>query len=85
MLTRCSNIFNRRWTRLLQTLGGVEGETCQSYKVETKRELSQLLDNEEFARADKIQLVEVIMPVMDAPRALKLQAELSGLSNKYTV
>ena len=64
-------------------MGGVEGETCQSYFVKTKTELSNLLDNEEFAKADKIQLVEMIMPMHDAPRALKVQAELSGKANKY--
>ena len=64
-------------------MGGTEGETCQSYLVKTKTELSNLLDNEEFAKADKIQLVEMIMPMHDAPRALKVQAELSGKSNKY--
>ena len=64
-------------------MGGVEGETCQSYLVRTKTELSTLLDNEEFAKADKIQLVEMIMPMHDAPRALKVQAELSGKANKY--
>lgn len=64
-------------------MGGVEGETCQSYLVRTKTELSNLLDNTEFAKADKIQLVEMIMPMHDAPRALKDQAELSGKANRY--
>lgn len=64
-------------------MGGTEGKTCQSYTVTTKQELSDLLDKEEFARADKIQLVEMIMDVHDAPRALKLQAELSGKMNQY--
>ena len=36
-----------------------------------------------FAEAKTIQLVEMIMPMHDAPRALKLQAELSGKANKY--
>lgn len=75
--------FYRKWTALLEAMGGTEGKTCQSYTVRTKSELSQLLDNEEFAKADKIQLVEMIMDVLDAPRALKLQAELSGKANKY--
>ena len=42
-----------------------------------------MLDNEEFARADKIQLVEMMMDMFDAPRALKVQAEMSGKTNKY--
>jgi pyruvate decarboxylase len=64
-------------------MGGVEGKTCQSYTVKTKTELSNLLDDPAFAKADKIQLVEMLMPMHDAPRALKVQAELSGKTNKY--
>ena len=64
-------------------MGGIEGKTCQSYTVKTKTELSNLLDDPAFAKADKIQLVEMLMPMHDAPRALKVQAELSGKTNKY--
>lgn len=73
----------RNWTSLLTAFGGVEGETCQSYTVKTKTELSDLLDNEAFAKADKIQLVEMLMEMHDAPRALMVQAEMSGKTNKY--
>ncbi|PSS06588.1 hypothetical protein PHLCEN_2v3646 [Hermanssonia centrifuga] len=79
-----NDITNWKWTSLLTAFGGTEGETCQSYTVKTKSELSKLLDDETFARADKIQLVEMLMPMHDAPRALRVQAELSGLTNKYT-
>ena len=78
-----NDITNWKWTTLLTALGGTEGQTCQSYTVNTKTELSNLLDDEAFAKADKIQLVEMIMPMHDAPRALKVQAELSGKTNKY--
>ena len=78
-----NDIVNWRWTKLLEVMGGVEGETCQSYTVRTKTELSNLLDAPAFARADRIQLVEMIMETHDAPRGLKLQAELSGKTNKY--
>ena len=81
--TRSDPGLRRKWTKLLETMGGVEGETCQSYTVRTKSELSALLDDAAFARADKIQLVEMLMPMHDAPRALKVQAELSGKMNKY--
>lgn len=73
----------RKWTRLLDTLGGEEGKTCQSYRVETKSELSKLLDDPTFAAAEKIQLVELLMDPHDAPNALKRQAELSGKTNRY--
>lgn len=64
-------------------LGDAEGTRSQSYTVKTKDELSALLDTESFAQAGKIQLVEVMMPKHDAPRALIQQAELSGKTNAY--
>jgi pyruvate decarboxylase len=53
--------------------------------VNTPAELDSLLNDDEFSRADKMQLVEVMMDQFDAPRALQVQAELSGKSNKYTL
>ncbi|CAL1712960.1 unnamed protein product [Somion occarium] len=78
-----NDITNWKWTSLLETFGGIEGKTSQSYTVRTKDELSKLLDDESFAKADKIQLVELIMEKLDAPNSLKVQAELSGQTNKY--
>lgn len=51
--------------------------------MHNKEELSALLDDASFASADKIQLVEVMMEQFDAPRALQVQAELSGKTNAY--
>ena len=45
--------------------------------------LDALLKNDAFGKADKIQLVEMIMDKHDAPKGLKVQAELSGKTNKY--
>jgi len=36
-----------------------------------------------FGAADKIQLVEIVMPAEDAPQALERQAELTGKGNSY--
>ncbi|KAI9058230.1 pyruvate decarboxylase [Trametes sanguinea] len=83
MKRKYNDISNWKWTKLLDTLGGEEGKTCKSYTVRTKQELSNLLDDATFARADVIQLVELVMPKEDAPRALKVQAELSGKTNRY--
>ncbi|KAI0369373.1 pyruvate decarboxylase [Pilatotrama ljubarskyi] len=83
MERKYNDITNWCWTKLLDTLGGEEGKTCKSYTVRTKQELSDLLDDPAFAKADVIQLVELIMPQKDAPRALKVQAELSGKTNRY--
>ena len=81
---RARLLLHRKWTALLKTFGGAEGQTFQSYTARTKNEMSALLDSEPLAKAEKIQFIEVIMPTHDAPRALKVQAELSGLANKYT-
>ncbi|KAH8104669.1 pyruvate decarboxylase [Cristinia sonorae] len=78
-----NDITNWRWTSLLTALGGTEGETCQSHLVNTKDELDALLKDEKFNRAETIQLVEMKMETHDAPRGLKVQAELSGKTNKY--
>lgn len=75
--------YRRKWTQLLDTLGGQEGKNCLSYLVRNKSELSTLLDDPTFAAADKIQLVEMLMDPRDAPNALKRQAELSGKTNRY--
>lgn len=51
--------------------------------MRTKQALSALLDDATFANPEVIQLVELVMPQFDAPRALKVQAELSGKTNRY--
>ena len=75
----------RKWTKLLDTLGGEEGKTTKSYTVNNKEELGKLLADPEFASAKVPQLVEVMMPQHDAPRSLQVQAEMSGKTNKYVV
>ncbi|KAG6861624.1 hypothetical protein C0995_014063 [Termitomyces sp. Mi166 len=78
-----NEISNWNWTSLLKILGDPDETLSNSYTVRTKAELSDLLDNTAFARADKMQLVEVIMDKFDAPRSLQLQAEASGKANVY--
>lgn len=43
------------------------------------------MTDEAFIKADKMQLVEVMMDQFDAPRSLKLTAELSSKVNKYAL
>lgn len=77
-----NNIANWKWAQLLDVFS--EDDTPhKSYTVRTKDELSRLLDNKAFASAEKIQLVEVVMEPLDAPRALKVQTELSAKSDPY--
>ncbi|KAJ7459792.1 pyruvate decarboxylase [Mycena latifolia] len=78
-----NDIVNWKWTGLLGVLGDATGTLSQSYTVTTKDELEALLATASFAEAGKIQLVEVMMPKHDAPRALVQQAELSGKTNAY--
>ncbi|KAG1743333.1 thiamine diphosphate-binding protein [Suillus paluster] len=73
-----NDIVDWEWTSLLTTLGDIEGKLSQSYTVRSKSELNKLLDDEEFASARKIQLVEVIMDKYDTPRALQAAADLSA-------
>jgi len=50
----------------------------KSYTVRNKSELDRLLDDHEFASAQKIQLVEVIMDKYDTPRALQASADITA-------
>ncbi|KAJ6588046.1 thiamine diphosphate-binding protein [Mycena capillaripes] len=75
-----NDISNWNWTGLLGVLGDASLALSQSYTVHTKSELSALLDEPSFADANKIQLVEVMMQKGDAPRSLKIQAELGEKS-----
>ncbi|KAG1840611.1 thiamine diphosphate-binding protein [Suillus subalutaceus] len=73
-----NDIADWKWTSLLTTLGDMEGKMSKSYTVRSKSELNKLLDDEEFASAGKIQLVEVIMDKYDTPRALQAAADLTA-------
>ncbi|KAF5360435.1 hypothetical protein D9756_004751 [Leucocoprinus leucothites] len=78
-----NDVDNWKWTSILDTFGANLGKKYQSYMVETRAELDKLLNTPGFGAADKIQLVEVMMPALDAPQALERQAELTGKGNTY--
>ncbi|TRM64754.1 thiamine diphosphate-binding protein [Schizophyllum amplum] len=77
-----NDIANWKWTQLLDVLGGGEVPS-RSYTVHNRAEMDKLLDDEEFAKAGQMQLVEIMMDKFDAPPALMAQAELSGKTNAY--
>lgn len=77
--------MNWKWTGLLGVLGDLDGTLSKSYTVNNKSELTELLENPKFVAAEVLQLVEVMMPKHDAPRALQVQAELSGKTNQYAL
>lgn len=64
---------------MLKTFGA---KKSSSYRVATKAEADKLLSSPDFANSDEIQLVDVVMPVMDAPRALVEQAKLLEKANR---
>ncbi|KAJ3573206.1 hypothetical protein NP233_g2580 [Leucocoprinus birnbaumii] len=73
-----NDVDNWKWTGILDTFGANLGKKHKSYKVESRAELDKLLNDSAFAAADMIQLVEVIMPALDAPQALERQAEMTS-------
>ena len=58
------------------------GKQSSSFRAETKDELDDVLTSSTFATGKEIQLVDVVMPVMDAPRALQEQARLLEQANR---
>jgi len=68
------------WQRLLPFMGAKEGQ-YGAHRVSTNAELDKLFTDPLFANANKIAMVEVMMDKMDAPRALKEQAEMTAKSN----
>jgi pyruvate decarboxylase len=75
---RYNDIADWKWTSLLNALGDMDGKKSKSYTVRNKSELNKLLDDDEFANAGRIQLVEVIMDKYDTPRALQAAADLTA-------
>lgn len=67
------------YTSLLKTFGA---KKSSSFRVTTKTEADTLLKSPDFGTGKEIQLVDVVMPVMDAPRALVEQAKLLEKANR---
>ncbi|KAF8195372.1 pyruvate decarboxylase THI3 [Pholiota molesta] len=73
-----NDVADWKWASLLNTLNDHGSVEVGSYTVNTKKELSDLLDDKQFASVGKMQLVEVMMDALDAPLSLERQAELTG-------
>lgn len=67
-----------KYSKILDTFNAKDHE---SIVVNTKGEMDALFDNKEFAKPDKIRLIEVMCDKMDAPASLIKQAELSAKTN----
>ncbi|KAG9103099.1 Pyruvate decarboxylase 1 [Ceratobasidium sp. 370] len=67
---------------LLNLLSNPDGsQPTKSYQVKTQDELDALLQDETFNKRECIQLIELVMPRDDVPRALKTQAALTAQAN----
>ncbi|KAH9814831.1 thiamine diphosphate-binding protein [Melampsora americana] len=71
------------WTGILDLFNPLKTTSTASYHIEKYDELVKLLNDATFRKADKIQLVEVKLGKEDAPRALKLQANMTSKGNAY--
>lgn len=67
---------------LVDVFGG--SKSCLTFAAKTKDELDKLLMDADFNSTARLQLVEVYMPKMDAPRALAMTAEASARNNANT-
>ena len=75
-----NDVVNWKYTRIPAALGATD-EQFETFQVRTKDELDKLLTDQEFNQSNKLQFVELFMRRDDAPRALKLTAEISARTN----
>ncbi|KAK4050117.1 hypothetical protein OIV83_003688 [Microbotryomycetes sp. JL201] len=76
-----NDISSWDWQALLDLFNAKHTVTTKSYKAKTRGELETILNDKDFQKADKAQLLEVMMDRLDAPKALQVQAELSAKLN----
>ncbi|KAK4058260.1 hypothetical protein OIO90_000417 [Microbotryomycetes sp. JL221] len=76
-----NDISSWKWQNLLDLFNAKGNVETKSWKAETRKDLEAILKDKDFVKADKAQLLEVVMDRQDAPRALQLQAELSAKLN----
>ncbi|KAG8845462.1 Pyruvate decarboxylase 1 [Tulasnella sp. 330] len=68
-------------TQLLETFGAKEGE-YKNFVIKTRTEVNKLFEqDQEFSSAPYIQLVELFMPKLDAPRSLQVTARVTAERN----
>jgi pyruvate decarboxylase len=75
-----NDISEWKYTDIPAAFGATE-EQSRKFVVKTKNELEKLLEDKEFNDFSGLQFVELWMPKKDAPRALKLTAEISARNN----
>ncbi|GAA5828344.1 hypothetical protein JCM11251_006207 [Rhodosporidiobolus azoricus] len=71
-----------KWQNLLDLFNAYDQPfETRSLLAKNRGELETILKDEDFQKADRIQLLEVMMDRMDAPEALKKQGKLSAALN----
>lgn len=60
---------------------GATPDSYKTYQIKTRDEVHALLQDAEFAKSDKLRLVELYMRKDDAPRTLVMTAEASARNN----
>lgn len=60
---------------------GADKEKSENYQAKTVADVKKLFSSKSFAVPNKIRLVELFFPVMDAPTTLVKQAELTAKTN----
>jgi pyruvate decarboxylase len=76
-----NNISHWKWQELLSFFNA-DNIPHRSWLAENRGEFEAILANEDFAKADRCQLIEVKMDRLDGPRALVQQAALSAKLNE---
>lgn len=73
-----NDITRWQYTEVPAVFGGPK---VRKFVVKTRSELEKLLADDEFNNAGGLQFVELWMPKKDAPRALKITAEIAAKNN----
>ncbi|KAK4452056.1 putative pyruvate decarboxylase [Podospora aff. communis PSN243] len=80
MKAEYNDIQKWKYTEVPEVFGASPKEV-RKFVIKTKEELEKLLKDKSFNEAKGLQLVELWMDKEDAPRALKLTAEISARNN----
>ncbi len=75
-----NDVTRWRYTDVPTALGGTDKQV-RKFVIKTRTELEKLLTDREFNDASGLQFVELWMPKDDAPRALKITAEIAAKNN----
>jgi pyruvate decarboxylase len=65
---------------LVDDFGGAE-KNAKTFQIKTKDQVDELFKDKQFNASEYLQLVELYVPKMDAPRSLVSTAEASAKTN----